>query len=99
MNLVIEWTAMSAPQSNGRRSQGEASVLSTTSGTPHSAAMAAIGSISITTPPGLASDSQKTNFTLSVIAARTLSTSVMSTKRQVQPSLAKVMPNWVSEPP
>ena len=99
MNLVIEWIEMSAPHSKGRISQGEASVLSTTSGTPHSAAMRAMGSMSITTPPGLARDSQKTNFTLSVIAARTLSTSVMSTKRQVQPSLAKVIPNWVSEPP
>ncbi len=35
MNLVAEWTTMSAPCSSGRSSHGVATVLSTISGTPN----------------------------------------------------------------
>ena len=74
-------------------------MLSTMSGTPWRFVTSAIASRSSTMPPGLASPSQKTNLTLSVIAFSTFSGSVMSTKWQCQPSFLKLTPNWVTEPP
>ncbi len=46
MNLVAECTTMSAPCSNGRMSQGLATVLSMMSGTPASWAMSATARMS-----------------------------------------------------
>ena len=43
MNLVAEWTTMSAPCSIGRQRYGEAKVLSIISGTPASCAIVGDG--------------------------------------------------------
>ncbi len=68
-NLVVEWMTISAPHSNGWQSQGEARVLSTISGSLASWAMAAIGSMSAMTPPGLAMLSMKIALHFGVSAA------------------------------
>jgi hypothetical protein len=52
--LVAEWMTMSAPKSSGRQRYGDASVESTTSGTPASWAIDASASRSATVPAGLA---------------------------------------------
>src|SRR3546814_19809312 len=48
-NLVVDWTTMSAPCSIGRHKTGDASVLSTISGTPASCAIVASAARSATT--------------------------------------------------
>ncbi len=60
MNLVSEWTTMSAPYSIGRSSTGVGTVLSTISGTPWRWAASAIASMSQMLPAGLPTLSQKT---------------------------------------
>ena len=52
MNFVAEWITMCAPCSNGRHRYGVANVLSITSGTPASSAMAAQAAISSTSMRG-----------------------------------------------
>ena len=74
-------------------------VLSTISGTPPAWATSAIAEISLTTPPGLARLSIKTQRVLSSIAARMFSGSSASTKRVSQPNLRNASPIWLSDPP
>ena len=90
---------MSAPHSKGRNSQGEAIVLSTISSTPASRAIAAIGSMSTSMPPGLARTSMKIALVRALIAARKASGSAGSTKLTFQPKRRKECMNWVIEPP
>ena len=69
MNLVAEWTTMSAPHSIGRQRYGVAVVLSTTRGTPASWATAARPSRSAIAPDGLATVSVWINRVRGVTAA------------------------------
>src|SRR5258708_26453427 len=85
-NLVVEWITRVAPHSIGRQSQGEAMVLSTISGTPASSAILAIASISLITPPGLASLSMKKALVLCVRARLKLSGWSASTMFAFQPN-------------
>src|SRR3546814_10377104 len=71
---------MAAPCSIGRHKTGDASVLSTISGTPASCAIVASAARSDTTPTGLARLSTKMQRVLSVIAAATLAGTSVSTK-------------------
>ena len=60
MNLVAEWTTMSAPCSRGWTRYGEGSVLSTMSGTPASWATRANASMSSVLSAGFPTVSMKT---------------------------------------
>ena len=70
MNLVAEWSTMSAPHSIGRHRYGVANVLSTISGSSLSCAMAATVSMSSTFPAGLPIVSAKNAFVFGRTACR-----------------------------
>src|SRR5690242_9043756 len=97
--LVVECTTMSAPHSNGRHSHGVASVLSTMSGTPAALATAAMGSRSITMPPGLARLSTKIARVLSLTAFLKEAGSSGSQKTAFQANFLKLCFIWLIEPP
>ncbi len=74
-------------------------MLSTIKGTPAECAMAAIASMSVMMPPGLAMLSMNTALVLGVIAAANSSGLVASTNFACQSNFAKLWLNWLIEPP
>src|SRR5437867_2253531 len=78
--LVAEWTTTAAPCSIGRQKRGEATVLSTTSGTPAAAATSASAGRSATAKVGLAMVSTYTPLVPGLHAAATACGSPASTK-------------------
>ena len=74
-------------------------MLSTISGIPAASAMAATAGMSVTDPPGLLIDSQKTARVSSSIAARSASGSSKSTNFADHPNRRIVWLNWVTVPP
>ena len=99
MNLVAEWITMSAPHSIGRQRYGVANVLSTTSGSSCSCAIAATVSMSSTLPPGLPIVSAKNAFVFGRTACRHASGSSGSTQVTSLPSLRSRCLNWFTVPP
>ena len=79
MNLVVEYTDISAPWSSGRWSTGVRNVLSTASLTPASFAISAQARISVRSSVGFAGVSTKINLVFGWTARRTSSVSVEST--------------------
>src|SRR5687768_9845929 len=98
-NFVSEWMTTSAPWLMGFQRYGVASVLSTISGTCAFLAIAAIASISQTTPPGLAIDSVKIALVFGVIAFSNEEISSGSAQATFQPKFLNAWVNWLIEPP
>src|SRR5262245_47011098 len=78
--LVAEWITTSAPKSKGRHRYGDASVESTTSGTPASWATTANASKSATVPAGFATISVYKSLVEGRTAAANAPTSSGGTK-------------------
>src|SRR5450631_76189 len=97
--LVTEWMTMSAPCSIGRQRYGDASVLSMTSGTPASCAIAATAAMSSTLSCGLPSVSAYSALVLGLIARRKFSGSAESTNVVSMPNWANVTANCEYVPP
>ena len=98
--FVAEWMTTSAPHSIGRRRNGVAMVLSTTSGTPTSCATPATPSMSSSSALGLAIVSPKNALVFGLTAARHASRFVWSsTKVTSMPSFLKVYLRRLTVPP
>ena len=99
MNLVAEWTTMSAPHSNGRHRYGVANVLSTISGRSCSCATDDTASMSSTLPPGLPIVSAKNALVFGRTAWRQASGSSGSTHVSSTLILPRKCLSWLIVPP
>ncbi len=84
INLVREWTTISAPWSIDRRRIGVVTALSTIGGNPHACATSASASMSQTLSAGLPTDPQKTARVVSTIRGA-ISTRCASRAMKIRP--------------